>query len=267
MCSNYESGGLNMINIELMQKSFILEWARRLIEPTNESWKYAPLYFLSKVGGRKVFDCNTKQNEFKGDNMIKNAFWKNVTKSWCAYNNTNDIDLNNIEGNEPIFNNCKIKFKGSVLFLPASIEKGIFYIRVISFQSKILSFGQFINKFGSYPRGWLDYYLMFNAIKNKVINQANQDDNKHFFRSTSIEKLTRKNIYLLIRKNIRPTRIEEFWYSKGITLEKNTWLMSFKCTQETRLRVLQWKILHKIYPTAILLNKMGVTTNDQCEFC
>ena len=28
---------------------------------------------------------------------------------------------------------------------------------------------------------------------------------------------------------------------------KNTWLWSYKCTQETRLRVLQWKMLHNIY--------------------
>ena len=45
------------------------------------------------------------------------------------------------------------------------------------------------------------------------------------------------------------------------------WLLSYKCTQETRLRVLQWKILHNIYPTNILLSKMKVKENDKCSYC
>ena len=49
--------------------------------------------------------------------------------------------------------------------------------------------------------------------------------------------------------------------------KQNTWLLSYKCTQETRLRVLQWKILHNIYPTNILLSKMKVKENDKCSYC
>ena len=37
--------------------------------------------------------------------------------------------------------------------------------------------------------------------------------------------------------------------------EKNTWLLSYRCTQETRPRVLQWKILYNIYVANILLFK------------
>ena len=45
------------------------------------------------------------------------------------------------------------------------------------------------------------------------------------------------------------------------------WLLSYKCTQETRLRVLQWKILHNIYPTYMLLSKMKVKENSKCSYC
>ena len=50
---------------------------------------------------------------------------------------------------------------------------------------------------------------------------------------------------------------------------KNTWLLSYRCTQETRLRVLLWKILHNIYPTKfnILLSKMEVRDNNYCSYC
>ena len=68
-------------------------------------------------------------------------------------------------------------------------------------------------------------------------------------------------------KNEKSMRIEEFWSKKDITLEKKHWLMSFKCTKETRLRILQWKILHNIYPTAKMLNKMGVVESKNCKIC
>ena len=47
----------------------------------------------------------------------------------------------------------------------------------------------------------------------------------------------------------------------------NTWFLSHKCTRNTRLRVFQWKILHDIYPTNILLSKMKVKENDNCSYC
>ena len=44
----------------------------------------------------------------------------------------------------------------------------------------------------------------------------------------------------------------------GLELNKDVWEISRLCTGETRLRVLQWKILHNICPTNILLCKMKI---------
>ena len=57
------------------------------------------------------------------------------------------------------------------------------------------------------------------------------------------------------------------WRNKcGIRVEKEHWTLTSKCTSETRLRLLQWKILHNIYPTSILLNKMGISNSKNCAF-
>ena len=45
------------------------------------------------------------------------------------------------------------------------------------------------------------------------------------------------------------------------------WSIPYKCTKETRLRTLQWKIMSNIYPTNILLNKMGIAPNRNCTRC
>ena len=38
-------------------------------------------------------------------------------------------------------------------------------------------------------------------------------------------------------------------------------------TKETKLRVLQWKILHKILPTNHYLHRVKITGNSTCDFC
>ena len=52
-----------------------------------------------------------------------------------------------------------------------------------------------------------------------------------------------------------------FWQNKcRIRVQKE------HCTAKTRWRLLQWKILHNIYPTSILLNKMDISNNKNYAF-
>ena len=43
--------------------------------------------------------------------------------------------------------------------------------------------------------------------------------------------------------------------------------IAIKSTKESRLRLLHFKILHNIYPTNILLNKMKIKSSMVCEHC
>ena len=59
-----------------------------------------------------------------------------------------------------------------------------------------------------------------------------------------------------------------FWLNKyNIYVDKNIWKLAWETTHEVRLRELQWKILHNIYPTNILLQKMGLAANNRCSLC
>ena len=53
----------------------------------------------------------------------------------------------------------------------------------------------------------------------------------------------------------------------GIIFTKNHWLVAKISSKEERLRLLHWKIVHKIYPTNILLHKMGIRNSHLCEDC
>ena len=48
---------------------------------------------------------------------------------------------------------------------------------------------------------------------------------------------------------------------------EDIWNMSHKCCSEVKILQLQWKILHRIYPTGTLLLKMKLKESEECEFC
>jgi hypothetical protein len=59
-----------------------------------------------------------------------------------------------------------------------------------------------------------------------------------------------------------------FWQRKyNIMLNASHWSIVVNSLKEERLRLLHWKILHNIYPTNILLFKMGVKDSMQCQYC
>ena len=41
----------------------------------------------------------------------------------------------------------------------------------------------------------------------------------------------------------------------------------FKHLKEIKLQEIQWKILHNIFPTNILLNRMGLKRTENCDLC
>ena len=43
--------------------------------------------------------------------------------------------------------------------------------------------------------------------------------------------------------------------------------LAHESTKESQLRLLHFKFIHNIYPTNILLNKMGLATTKQCLWC
>ena len=74
----------------------------------------------------------------------------------------------------------------------------------------------------------------------------------------------------LLEKQLTVPYVQKFWENKFRKPELNwrfIWSTFRTCTNEPRITSLMWKILHNIYPTGILLYKMGKQDDDQCKFC
>ena len=68
------------------------------------------------------------------------------------------------------------------------------------------------------------------------------------------------------RRNITMCGVN-FWKNKYDIDVKNRFATATYATKESRLRLLHFKILHNIYPTNILLNRMKIRESELCETC
>ena len=55
-----------------------------------------------------------------------------------------------------------------------------------------------------------------------------------------------------------------FWKHKLNVNLQDPFIIAHECTKETQLKLHHFKFIHNIYPTNILLNKMGLLTTNNC---
>lgn len=153
--------------------------------------------------------------------------------------------------------------------LPSCIERGVTIIRNILINDRLMNFQEYVARFGNYTRAQLDYNVLRNAIMKLPLQGPfpEETDNKYYFKGIEIGSIGRKKIYEELQDADQPY-INGRWFRKyQVDLSEGYWNLAVDCTSETRLRVLQWKVLHNIYPTNILLKKMGITDTDLCSTC
>ena len=261
MCNPSKEGGLNMINIQALQKSFLINWARKLGGGERENWKAIPLIFYRKVGGIKVFECNTQSKDFKGLKLINNKFWINVLKTWLDLpweERSAELGMS-----EPWFNNTKLKYKGDTIYKSRLVMINIVTIGDLFSNNRIMKVEELKERYGKYNGIELDLNIILNAILKVKTNVGKGNAS----RMSKIQEITRKNIYNNIKGQGTFDHLKIFWNRKEAELNENHWMTPIRCTNEIRLRILQWKIIHNIYPTNILLQKMKISETKNCSYC
>ena len=279
MEADYNEGGLNMINMFDLQKYFYLQWAGKLAGSTHEqNWDIIPWWHLGKLTKQaNIFYINSKANKVNGLDKIDNDFWTEVLKTFLdskAIIRLEEVFQNNYQ-NQHIFNNELIKYKQKTLFFQKWQSKDIYQIKDIMHctENRLLSLNEIIDKVGtnraetifeynaminSIPPLWIQWIQSGARFPEKQVNVALKFDTKPKY----IKKILNAERDTLITCSVF------FWQRKlNYCVNNSDWLRAIDVTKETRLRVLHWKILHNIYPTNIILNKMQVKENNKCSYC
>ena len=263
MYNDVEDGGLNMVDIHRMQDSFILRWAEVVLTPGPELWKENALLFFKDLGGKLVFKSKVLPNDFKGLNMVPSVFWRMVLVKWLSHSGY--IQTNTLSLNDPINNNNNIVFKDRTLLLISCVRRGAAAVKDVLMNNLIMSYGDFDNKFGSFPGSQLDYNVIFNALHKLNLNALNNDDD-FYFQGNVVGNIGRKLFYDLLHVKESPLCVGLWKRKYGIDIDVKHWKI-ISDLKESRLKALSWKILNNIYPTNILLQKMKIAPSNKCKFC
>ena len=150
------------------------------------------------------------------------------------------------------------------------------YIKDFMNNENVMSFDCFQTCFGVTAETQLVYNIIYNSLvkiesnlKQSFIYSLTEDNSKpSYFRGYEIGKINRKSFLKLINEKQTLSICKEWRDSYNVEEENtNVWSVSRNCTSEIRLIQLQWKILHRIYPTGTLLYKMKIKDKEECDFC
>ena len=256
---------------------FLLKWIEKIA--SNKVCLYntsnvANVYFES-FGGIQYFLSSTKSTECR----IMSKFWKDAISIWRLaktkiskeYIETTDVL------SEPIFNNVHIMYKGRILYFRKWVESGVKYIRDIVVNKRIKAYDELRRSVGNHPSFFFEYSAVINALPKEwkeKIKDIDLSNNNYTFVENIIEKVFRllKKHNSIIRAVLANDSHSEacgrgFWLRKLNTDIHEKYLCAFYATNESKLRLLHFKLLHNIYPTNILLNRMGIKNSDNCDFC
>ena len=77
LCTDVESGGLNMTDLKDMQVAFLLQWVLQVCKASNpDKWSLTPrVLFLCFGSNFECFLANVNSRKFKGLNLVKSYFW------------------------------------------------------------------------------------------------------------------------------------------------------------------------------------------------
>ena len=277
LCRSVSEGGLGMIRTSDQQRVFLLRWMNKIASDNISLYKtskIADIYF-EEFGGIKYFLSSSKANKIN----TCSKFWNDVMNIWllAKTNITNNQTIVTNIYSEPLFNNSQVTYKGNILFFKRWIDNEVKYISDMISNNKIRSLEDIKARVGSYPGLILDYNALTNSIpklwKEKICSNDNMCQ-EYILVNPVIEKVfslckMKNNI---IRAALASDSSSEacgrgFWLRKFNIDIKENYLSAIHATKESRLRLLHFKLLHNIYPTNILLHRMGIKKSENCDFC
>ena len=163
--------------------------------------------------------------------------------------------------------------KKTTLFNSQCCKKGICKVKdIITVDGNIINLEAFKNCYVEKPDVILVYNVLYNALlvhidHIKFLCKENSTGGCMLFGGILTDNLDRKTILKIIKHEQNPNAEAAWSRHLEINFVHEFWNLPFESTKDTRLRVLQWKILHFIYPTGTLLHQMKIKPSDRCKFC
>lgn len=264
------NGGIGMIDVEVFDKSLKLTWIKRYFE-TKSKWKTFIESAFPEMSNIKNFGNVYIENLI---NILINPFWKHVLKYYLEFFTKKEIKTVDDFKNTSFLYNSNIRIGHKVIKDKLLINNQIFFIQQLKQNDDYLLFNEFKTLYKC-NLNFLQYNSLICAIKNYE-NKIKPTPIKCKLKlQPALEVImTTKSgtapIYKVLLDSADSLKGYIKWSSKT-EINKSDWIESFEklknTTQDTKLRWLQYRILHNILTTNKSVANFRRDQTPLCTFC
>ena len=266
-----DNGGINMIDIDLFDKALKLTWIRRFISG-NQKWKNLIIEINPNFEYFFLFgNIFIKRLAY----VVDNPFWTHVmTYLGDFMYKCKIVSFEDFCATSFLYNS-NYKIGGNVIENCALRNHGVYFIyQLMNNDDNFYSLDEFNIKY-NLNLDFLTYHSIIRCIKtNSTLDDLEKTNKKlHYQPAINVilkDKKGATNIYQNLLTNSVEIKGKNKWCQlTGISEED--WFGSFallkRTTCDTKLRWLQFRILHHILTTNRSASKFKPDQSDLCTFC
>ena len=290
VCMNYELGGLKMVNLDFLLRSFLLKWVLYYLSSVNSKWKSIIDGFFCKIGELSyIMNCNCRKIDMS--NHLKTVkmpnYYKEIILAWIDLKELIESKENKTYQschikNEQLWFNSNIKgFDGKVLFFKRWFDAGIMKIKDLVKNSEFISLREVGNLFEKkHAFLFQEYHVLIHAIP-RIWKHSN------FGSYNTLKPANEKTLFDIVLQNMNIKSKSKFFYSmilnhstvklkvedkwKEISSKnqqenwKAIWKFNLKIIKENKIAEFNFKFLHDLIPHRFNLFRWKLTNNPLCE--
>ena len=164
-----------------------------------------------------------------------------------------------------IWCNENICYKRRYLYNYNWIKKGILYISdVIDENGHIKSYQTLARKVGESASNLMYYNVIVNAVR--CLRLSPGLNSGILIQKKTNNRMLNRYIASVDAPEIACQSVWEDTFQSTLNWPE-IWKLPFRVSRDTKSREIQWKILHRIYPTNVYLCKIRIRNTDICEQC
>jgi exonuclease III len=266
---NIEHGGIGIPDVRKFINALKVTWIRKLLT-SKHKWTYIIKRTNDKIN---ILD---KLGTAIDKHVTLNLFWRDVFKTYKELGLKLAIDRVEEIGAEPVFCNEKILVGGETLFNKSWIEKGVFNIgHFLEEGGDFFNFQAFRTKYGI-NTNFLTYTGCVNAIKTYISGVGvhvvggqfyDYGSSKVLRQIVSVVKGARIFYDILCQDQHQPNCCKNWENRLEVKVLWKNIFQKIKQLNDTRLKWLQIRIVHRILGTNTILYNMGIEKSNKCTFC
>ena len=153
MISDYEQGGLRMIDVRLCARALKSAWIKKNLDTDNHAkWK---LFFdlqLRDIGGAAFFRSNLNKKDLLNVVKVSDAFLEDILQSWSEITFENDVTSVAQLRSQSLWFNSLVRVENKPIRYKLWASKRIHFISdLMADESTFLSFSEFKDRYSIKP--------------------------------------------------------------------------------------------------------------------